>query len=55
MINFKSIRIEKYLYVDKTMHLEKLESSAQNKSIIFICQRRFGKSLFTSIMNYIIK
>ena len=52
MINFKSIRNENYFYVDKTMYLEKLESPEQNKSVIFLRPRRFGKSLFTSMMNY---
>ena len=52
MINFKSIREENYLYVDKTMYLEKLEAPMQNKSVIFLRPRRFGKSLFTNMMYY---
>ena len=51
-INFKNIRNENYLYVDKTMYLEKLESPMQNKSIMFLRPRRFGKSLFTNMMEY---
>ena len=47
--NFKSIRTEKYVYVDKTKYIEKLEN-ARKQSIHFLRPRRFGKSLFTSML-----
>jgi hypothetical protein len=40
--NFKSLREEGYLYVDKTPYIEKLENM-NSKYIFFIRPRRFGK------------
>ena len=37
-------------YVDKTMYLEKLENIG--RILVFLRPRRFGKSLFTSMMSY---
>ena len=51
-INFKVIRDQNYVYVDKTKYLEKLESPMQNSSLIYLRPRRFGKSLFTNMMEY---
>lgn len=52
LVNFKKVRDYNYVYVDKTMYLEKIESPMQNSSLIYLRPRRFGKSLFTSMMNY---
>lgn len=47
--DFKTIRTEGYIYIDKTMYIEKLES---NKKLIFTRPRRFGKSLLTNMLDY---
>ena len=42
----------KYYYVDKTKHIEKLENLSE-PYIIFLRPRKFGKTLFTSTLeNY---
>jgi len=46
--NFRAIREQNYLYVDKTKFIEKIE---QTKRIIHLRPRRFGKSLFLSMLN----
>jgi hypothetical protein len=51
MSNFKAMREEGYLYVDKTMYIEKLER-LNSKYIFFIRPRRFGKSLFLSTLGH---
>ena len=48
-VDFKAIRTEGYIYIDKTMYIEKLE---QNKKIIYTRPRRFGKSMLTSMLDY---
>ena len=48
-VDFKSIREEGFLYIDKTMYIEKLEA---NNAIIFTRPRRFGKSMLTSMLGY---
>jgi len=49
--DFKALIEQGYYYVDKTFYLEKLESIA--KRITYLRPRRFGKSLFTSLLfNY---
>ena len=48
-VDFKAIRTEGYLYIDKTMYIEKLE---QNKKIIYTRPRRFGKSMLTNMLYY---
>lgn len=48
-VDFRTIRTEGYLYIDKTMYIEKLES---NKKVIYTRPRRFGKSMLTSMLNY---
>ena len=40
-----------YYYVDKTMYIEKLEDLAET-SIMFLRPRKFGKTLFTSTLEY---
>ena len=46
--DFVSIRSRNLYYIDKTMYLAELES--QPDTLIFIRPRRFGKSLFISMM-----
>lgn len=46
--DFVSVRKDDLYYVDKTMYLAELES--QPRTLIFIRPRRFGKSLFISMM-----
>ena len=48
-VDFKSIRQEGFLYIDKTMYIEKLEA---NNAVIFTRPRRFGKSMLTSMLAY---
>ena len=49
--NFETIRTEHYAYVDKTRFIEKLEN--ENKRYhIFIRPRKFGKSLFLSVLTH---
>ena len=47
--DFKTLREENFIYVDKTMYIEKLENY---KKAIYVRPRRFGKSLFTSMISY---
>ncbi|AZO93465.1 AAA family ATPase [Halocella sp. SP3-1] len=50
--DFKSLRKESYLYVDKTNYISSLEGIG-SKYLFFIRPRRFGKSLFLSTLaNY---
>ncbi len=50
--NYEELIEENYYYVDKTSYIEKLESLAQ-KRIMFLRPRKFGKTLFTSVLeNY---
>ena len=49
--NFKSVMTENYLYVDKTRFIEQLERES-NKNQFFIRPRKFGKSLFFSMLSY---
>ena len=50
--NFKNIKENReYLYVDKTKYIEELEE-INEKFIIFLRPRRFGKSLFISTLQY---
>ena len=46
--DFVAVREQNLYYVDKTMYLKELE--AQPRSLFFIHPRRFGKSLFISMM-----
>ena len=46
--DFRSVREDHLYYVDKTMYLPLLESQPRN--LFFIRPRRFGKSLFISMM-----
>ncbi len=44
-------REDNYLYIDKTPFIEKLEN-LNEKYLIFLRPRRFGKSLFLSTLQY---
>lgn len=48
-VDLKSIRKEGYIYIDKTMYIEKLE---QEKKAIFTRPRRFGKTMLTNMLSY---
>lgn len=41
---------DNYYYIDKTMYLEELENIG--RTLVFLRPRRFGKTLFTSMMSY---
>ena len=47
--NFESVRTEGYAYVDKTRFIELLEQEG-NKNLFFTRPRKFGKSLFFSML-----
>jgi len=49
--NFKMAREDNYLYIDKTKYIESLEN-LNEKYLIFLRPRRFGKSLFLSTLQY---
>ena len=50
--NYEELVEDGYYYVDKTMYIEKLENLAE-KRILFLRPRKFGKTLFTSMIeNY---
>ena len=47
--DFRKIREENYLFIDKTQYIEKLEKES---IVMYVRPRRFGKSLFTSMLDY---
>ena len=50
--NYEKIINDGYYYVDKTNYIKKLEELPE-KRIIFLRPRKFGKTLFTSVLeNY---
>ena len=49
--NYEELITEDYYYVDKTMYIEKLESIPE-KRVMFLRPRKFGKTLFTSTIEY---
>ena len=50
--NYEELVEDNYYYVDKTPYIEKLENLAE-KRIMFLRPRKFGKTLFTSMLeNY---
>jgi len=49
--NFRKVAIGDYYYIDKTQFIEKLEYSDE-AFIFFLRPRRFGKSLFISMLEY---
>ena len=46
--DFRTIRKENYLFIDKTQYIEKLE---KQRIVMYVRPRRFGKSLFTSMLD----
>ena len=48
--DYKVLKEEEYYYVDKTMYLQKLEDVG--RVLVYLRPGRFGKTLFTSMMNY---
>ena len=50
--NYEELVTDNYFYIDKTKYIEKLENLAE-KRIMFLRPRKFGKTLFTSVLeNY---
>ena len=50
--NYEELVEQNYCYVDKTFFIEKLEELS-DKRIMFLRPRKFGKTLFTSVLeNY---
>ena len=49
--NFKSVIEENNYYVDKTQYIEYLENS-DSDYVFLLRPRRFGKSLFVSMLQY---
>ena len=49
--NYEELITENYYYVDKTEYIEKLENLPE-KRIMFLRPRKFGKTLFTSVLEY---
>ena len=47
--NFRKLRLENNLYIDKTRYIELLERKGYNY-VLFLRPRRFGKSLWLSTM-----
>jgi hypothetical protein len=48
--NYRTIALEGYVYVDKTEYIERMERY-NAPYLFFLRPRRFGKSLFTSVLN----
>jgi hypothetical protein len=49
--DFKTLITEKKLYIDRTAFIETMENQS-NKNLILVRPRRFGKSLWLSILHY---
>ena len=49
--NYEELITENYYYVDKTKYIEVLEN-LNEKRIMFLRPRKFGKTLFTSMLEY---
>ncbi len=49
--NYETLINEDYYYVDKTKYIEQIENLAE-RTIIFLRPRKFGKTLFTSTLEY---
>jgi hypothetical protein len=49
--NFEKIRIGDYVYIDKTQYIELLEDE-DNDNLFFTRPRKFGKSLFFSMLSH---
>ena len=51
-INFETIRTNNSIYIDKTSYIEKLEKDINLKKVLYLRPGRFGKSLFTDMLDY---
>ncbi|MCS7029841.1 MAG: AAA family ATPase, partial [Bacteroidia bacterium] len=51
MSNFAEIVREDFVYVDKTSYIELLEKKKE-KRVVYLRPRRFGKSLFVSLLEH---
>ena len=51
MSNYEAIVKDNRIYVDKTMYIEKMEQLS-DRTIMFLRPRKFGKTLFTSTLEY---
>ena len=51
-INFETIRTNNSIYIDKTSYIEKLEKDVNLKKVLYLRPGRFGKSLFTDMLDY---
>jgi len=49
--NFRSVSEENYIFIDKTHFVEKLENLGE-RYIFFLRPRKFGKSLFVSMLEH---
>ena len=49
--NYEVIKTQNYYFIDKTQFIEKIESLG-SKYLFFLRPRRFGKSLFISILEH---
>ena len=49
--NFENLIVNDYYYVDKTRYIEKMENLPE-RYIMFLRPRKFGKTLFTSTLEY---
>lgn len=49
--HFPDMPLDNYYYVDRTNYIEMLEQRAK-KTVMFLRPRRFGKSLFVSMLHY---
>ncbi|MCS7029857.1 MAG: AAA family ATPase, partial [Bacteroidia bacterium] len=49
--NFEEIVREGFVFVDKTLFIEKLEYNKE-KRVVFLRPRKFGKSLWLSVLEY---
>jgi Predicted AAA-ATPase len=49
--DFKTLITDKSLYIDRTAFIQNMENQS-NKNLVFVRPRRFGKSLWLSILHY---
>jgi Predicted AAA-ATPase/PD-(D/E)XK nuclease superfamily len=49
--DFATLRAQNKLYIDRTMYIQVIENTS-NSNLIFVRPRRFGKSLWLSVLNY---
>ena len=49
--NYEDLVRENRIYIDKTMYIEKMENLS-DRTIMFLRPRKFGKTLFTSTLEY---